>query len=188
VRADYACSDEEGGSGLASCSGPVADGALVDTASLGLHEFTVVAADHAGNTSSATVRYRVLYDFDGFLWPVRNRPRVNEWPAGLPVPIRFRLAGNQGPDVIEKGWPQVAEVDCNFKEEPEGGEPARHPRWTRDLLYNKRRQRYLFLWKTEREWAGSCRQFMLKLKDGTVRRADFKFRRWHHDHDDDDDD
>jgi hypothetical protein len=187
VRADYACADEEGGSGLASCSGPVADGALVDTASVGLHEFTVVAADRAGNTSSATVRYRVLYDFEGFLWPVRNRPRVNSWSPGVPVPIRFGLGGNLGLDVIEKGWPQVAEVDCDFKEEPERGEPAQHSRLVKGLIYFKRKQRYLFLWKTDRDWAGSCRQFILKLKDGTVKRADFKFRRWHHGDDDDDD-
>jgi hypothetical protein len=183
VRADYACADEEGGSGLASCSGPVADGALVDTASVGPREFTVVAADRAGNISSATVRYRVLYDFEGFLWPVRNRPRVNWWPAGVPVPIRFGLGGNLGLDVVEKGWPQVAEVDCDFKDEAERGEPAEQLRWIKGLLYFKRKQRYLFLWKTERDWAGSCRQFILKLKDGTVKRADFKFRRWHGDDD-----
>jgi hypothetical protein len=39
--------------------------------------------------------------------------------------------------------------------------------------------RYRFVRKTEREWAGGCRQFMLRLDDGTIRRADFRFvRRW----------
>jgi hypothetical protein len=192
VRADYACADEEGGSGLASCAGPVADGGLVDTGSVGRHEFTVAASDHAGNGATATSRFRVVYDFDAFLWPVRNRPRVNTWLAGVPVPIRFELGGNQGLDVIEDGWPQVAVVGCDFAAEPERGEPAKHPRWFRELVYRKRKKRYVFLWRTERDWAGSCRQFMLKLKDGTVRRADFRFvRRGHHGHghdgDDDDD-
>ena len=50
-----------------------------------------------------------------------------------------------------------------------------HPRWFRELAYRKRKARYLFLWRTERDWAGSCRQFMLTLDDGTVRRADFAF-------------
>jgi hypothetical protein len=187
VRADYACADEADGSGLASCAGPVPDGARVDTGSVGPHEFTVHAADVAGNTSSATARFRVVYDFDAFLWPVRNRPRVNRWIAGLPVPIRFELGGNHGLDVIEDGWPQVAVVGCDFADEPEQGEPAHHPRWFRELVYRKRKKRYVFLWKTDRRWAGSCRQFMLKLKDGTVRRADFKFvRRWHDDDDDHD--
>jgi hypothetical protein len=188
VKADYDCADEPSGSGLASCAGPVADGARVDTGSVGPHEFTVDAADVAGNTASATARYRVVYDFAAFLWPVRNRPRVNTWLAGVPVPIRFELGGNQGLDVIEDGWPQVAVVGCDFSAEPEAGEPARHPRWFRELVYRKRKKRYVFLWKTDRRWAGSCRQFMLKLKDGTVRRADFRFVRHRHHHDGDDDD
>jgi hypothetical protein len=175
VRADYGCSDEEGGSGLASCAGPVPDGGLVDTAAVGPREFTVVASDLAGNTASVTAGFRVVYDFVGFLPPVRNRPRANERQAGAAVPIRFELGGNHGLDVIEDGWPQVAVVDCDFADEPESGETARHPRWFKELVYRRRKQRYLFRWKTDRRWAGSCRQFMLKLKDGTVKRADFKF-------------
>jgi hypothetical protein len=183
VRADYSCSDEEGGSGLASCAGPVPDGDPVDTASVGPHQFTVAAADLAGNTGTATAGYRVVYDFAGFLWPVRNRPRSNEWQAGVPVPIRFELGGNHGLDVVEDGWPQVAVVDCDFADEPESGESARRPHWFKELVYRKRKKRYLFLWKTDRRWAGTCRQFMLKLEDGTVQRADFKFLRHRHDDD-----
>ena len=186
VRADYACADE-GGSGLVSCAGPVADGAYLDTGSVGPRQFTVTAADGAGNFAAATARYRVIYDFEAFLWPVRNRPRVNTWVAGRSVPIRFELSGNQGLDVIEDGWPQVAVVGCDFSAEPEAGEPARHPRWFRELVYRKSKKRYVMVWQTERRWAGTCRQFMLKLEDGTVRRADFKFVRGHRDDDDDDD-
>jgi hypothetical protein len=39
VATDYACEDEPGGSGLASCDGPVAPGAAIDTASVGGHPF-----------------------------------------------------------------------------------------------------------------------------------------------------
>jgi hypothetical protein len=184
VRADYACADE-GGSGLVSCAGPVADGAYLDTGSVGPRQFTVTAADGAGNTATSTAGYRVIYDFEAFLWPVRNRPRVNTWVAGRPVPIRFELGGNQGLDVIEDGWPQVAVVGCEFTAEPDAGEPARQPRWFRELVYRKSKKRYAMVWQTERRWAGTCRQLMLKLKDGTVRRADFKFVRRHRDDDDD---
>ena len=31
------------------------------------------------------------------------------------------------------------------------------------------------LWKTERKWAGSCREFALKLDDGSVHTAEFEF-------------
>jgi hypothetical protein len=186
VRADYACADD-GGSGLVSCAGPVPSGAFLDTGTVGPREFTVTAADGAGNDASATARYRVVYDFEAFLWPVRNRPRVNTWRAGKRVPIRFELGGNQGLEVIEDGWPQVAQVGCDFTAEPEAGEPARHPRWFRELVYRKSKKRYVMVWQTERRWAGTCRQFMLKLKDGTVRRADFRFVGGRDDDDDDDD-
>jgi hypothetical protein len=187
VRADYSCADE-GGSGLVACAGPVPSGAFLDTGAVGPRVFTVTAADGAGNTATATAGYRVVYDFEAFLWPVRNRPRVNTWRAGTRVPIRFELGGNQGLDVIEDGWPQVAQVGCDFTAEPEAGEAARHPRWFRELVYRKSRKRYVMVWQTERRWAGTCRQFMLKLKDGTVRRADFRFVGGRDDDDDDDDD
>jgi hypothetical protein len=185
VRADYGCSDEEGGSGLAVCAGPVADGARIDTASVGPHQFTVEAADRAGNTSTATASYRVIYDFDGFLWPVRNRPRSNKRTAGSAVPIRFMLSGNLGLDVVEEGWPQVAKVDCKIPGEPESGDPVRRSPWFKQVIARGRKTHYLFLWKTEKSWAGTCRQFMLKLTDGTVKRANFNFRSKQHDDDDD---
>jgi Glycine rich protein len=57
VAAAYGCDD--GGSGLASCAGPVAAGQQIDTATAGAHTFTITATDRAGNTSSRTVDYTV---------------------------------------------------------------------------------------------------------------------------------
>ena len=59
VAADYACADEAGGSGLASCVGTVADGAAIDTATLGAHTFSVTATDDAGNDRTVSVGYTV---------------------------------------------------------------------------------------------------------------------------------
>ena len=59
VDADYACSDEVGGSGLKSCVGTVADGTAIDTVTLGDHDFTVVATDNDGNQHSVTHTYAV---------------------------------------------------------------------------------------------------------------------------------
>lgn len=175
VEADYSCADEPGGSGLASCTGTAAHGAAVDTGSVGESTFRVDAADAAGNSAVARSLYRVVYPFEGFLSPVRNRPGTNRRLAGLPVPIRFELDGDRGPDVVEEGWPRVARIECGSGEEPADGEPARHPRWFKELAFRRRKERYVFMWRTERDWAGTCRQFMLKLDDGTVKRADFQF-------------
>jgi FKBP-type peptidyl-prolyl cis-trans isomerase 2 len=59
VDASYSCSDPDGPSDVASCSGPVASGHSIDTATAGAHSFTVSAADQAGNRSSRTVSYSV---------------------------------------------------------------------------------------------------------------------------------
>jgi uncharacterized UPF0146 family protein len=58
VSADYSCADQLG-SGIATCVGPVANGAAVDTATTGQHQFTVTATDKAGRTASKTVTYTV---------------------------------------------------------------------------------------------------------------------------------
>jgi hypothetical protein len=59
VSADYACAD--GGSGVATCAGPVANGAAIDTAAAGTKTFTVNAADNVANAGSASVNYDVTY-------------------------------------------------------------------------------------------------------------------------------
>ena len=60
VLADFACADEDGGSGLASCTGTVDDGSAIDTATLGSKTFTVEATDEAGNSRSTSVTYTVV--------------------------------------------------------------------------------------------------------------------------------
>ena len=59
VTADYGCTDEAGGSGVASCAGRCASGAPIDTSSPGTFSFTVTGTDNAGNTASATKSYTV---------------------------------------------------------------------------------------------------------------------------------
>ncbi len=51
VNASYSCADT-GGSDIASCTGPVANGSPIDTSTAGNHVFTVTATDGEGNTAS----------------------------------------------------------------------------------------------------------------------------------------
>jgi hypothetical protein len=59
VNASYSCSDEAGGSGVASCNGAVAPGSPIDTSTTGSHTFSVTTADQAGNSGSQSVSYTV---------------------------------------------------------------------------------------------------------------------------------
>jgi len=59
VTAIYSCTPPEG-AGVETCAGPVANGAAIDTATLGPHEFTVDAEDTDSAEASETVNYTVV--------------------------------------------------------------------------------------------------------------------------------
>ena len=60
VNAAYACADGGGGSGVASCTGTVAVGSPIDTATLGQKTFKVDAESGSGGQSTTTVSYTVV--------------------------------------------------------------------------------------------------------------------------------
>jgi hypothetical protein len=53
----YSCAD--GGSGVASCTGDAASGAVLDTSTAGIHYFHVTATDATGNSATRTATYIV---------------------------------------------------------------------------------------------------------------------------------
>jgi hypothetical protein len=59
VDADYSCTDPDGAADVASCTGPVPSGSPLPTKVVGVHTFTVTAADQAGHRSSRTHSYTV---------------------------------------------------------------------------------------------------------------------------------
>jgi hypothetical protein len=60
VAASYGCTD--GGSGVASCAGTAANGASINTSSVGSKTFTVNGTDTVGNASApASVAYKITY-------------------------------------------------------------------------------------------------------------------------------
>jgi hypothetical protein len=172
VLAAYSCADQPGGSGVASCTGSVENGKPIDTSTFGAHTFEVQAADGAGNRATKTVTYSVAYDFDGFFWPVKNLPNVTRWKAGLPVPVRFSLHGFRGARPEADGYPRSSR--CG------GGDVERVARAAQGrkkdaFEYDRRSDKYVMLWKTDKRWAGTCREFVLKLDDGSVHTARFEF-------------
>ena len=176
VDASYTCAD--GGSGLAACAGPVANGANIDTASVGTKTFTVNAADTVGNAGSASVAYTVIavvYDFSGFFQPVDNLPTLNAVKAGSAIPVTFALGGNQGLSIFAAGYPTSQPIACD------GGALVDDVEQTvtagsSSLSYDATTGQYTYVWKTDKAWAATCRQLNVRLADGTDHRANFKFK------------
>ncbi|MET0614520.1 MAG: PxKF domain-containing protein [Thermoleophilaceae bacterium] len=180
VLADYSCADQPGGSGVATCTGTVAKGAPIDTSSFGAHTFEVSATDGAGNSATKTVTYSVVYEFDGFFWPVKNLPGVTRWKAGLPVPVRFSLHGFRGARPEADGYPRS--MRCGGGDVEQAARAAQGKKRPA-FEYDRRSDKYVMLWRTDRGWAGGCRDFVLKLDDGSVHTARFEFGKKKHDRD-----
>jgi uncharacterized repeat protein (TIGR01451 family) len=97
VNADYECADESGGSGLASCEGTVRDGAPIDTATLGVKNFTVTARDNAGNERSVTHQYRVTpRDLSAPRIEIRTPQAGAGYPRGAVVVADYECADEAG--------------------------------------------------------------------------------------------
>jgi hypothetical protein len=175
VLADYACADEPGGSGLASCVGPVAAGAPIDTASVGGFLFDVTGTDNAGNAETLTHGYGVVFCANPFAPPVDDLPVLNRVNAGRAVPVKFSLCGDQGLAVLAPGYPKAERVACDSTAPVDGIEETASAS-DLPLSYDPSTDLYRYVWKTSRLWAGICAQLVLKLSDGTYRRANFQFR------------
>lgn len=175
VLADYGCTDEPGGSGLASCTGPVTDGAAIDTATIGTKTFTVDAEDNAGNMSSLTHTYFVVYDFTGFFSPVNNPPTLNRLKAGASAPVKFSLDGDQGLGVFATGYPKSRAIACDTSAPIDGIEETMTA-GSSSLSYDVTSDEYTYVWKTAKSWGGSCRQLEVRFSDGAVQTALFMFR------------
>jgi hypothetical protein len=116
----------------------------------------------------------VAYDFTGFLSPVDNPPAVNQVKAGAVVPVKFSLSGDQGLAVFAAGFPTSVPVVCATGA-PTGPVEATTTAGGSGLAYDPMTDQYIYTWKTSRAWAGTCRQLIVRLGDGTDHIALFSF-------------
>lgn len=115
------------------------------------------------------------YTFTGFFSPVNNLPTVNSVNAGRAIPVKFSLGGDQGLDIFEAGYPKSQQIACDSTA-PVGGIEETVAAGGSSLSYDPASDQYTYVWKTDKRWAGTCRQLVLKLDDGSVHRANFKLR------------
>ena len=157
------------GSGIATQS----CGAL-STSTVGTKTVTCTATDNAGNTATASATYRVIYNFTGFFDPVKNPPVMNEMNAGRSVPLKFSLGGNQGLAILAAGFPKSVQIQCNTLNPVDSVEGT--ILGSSSFTYDPATGTYTYLWKTEKSWAGTCRQVSVQLIDGQTYLLNFMFR------------
>jgi hypothetical protein len=133
------------------------------------------ATDASGNTSSCSFTVTVLYNFTGFFQPVDNPPVLNMVNAGRAIPVKFSLSGNKGLAIFAPNSPASGVITCGttapineIEETVTAGSSS--------LSYDASSGQYIYVWKTNSAWAGTCRQLIVKLNDGSEHRANFKFR------------
>ena len=146
----------------------------VDTSTVGTKTVNCTATDVAGNTATASATYRVIYNFTGFFDPVKNPPVINQMNAGRSVPLKFSLGGNQGLDVFAAGFPKSRQVQCSTLNPVDTVEDT--TLGTSSFSYDPATDTYTYVWKTEKSWAGTCRQVSVQFIDGQTYLLNFMFR------------
>ena len=137
------------------------------------------ADDNAANRSGLAIYTvpRTLYNFSGFFSPVSNPPVLNSVNAGRAIPVKFSLGGNRGLNIFAAvpNNPGSGAITCdataqlvNVEQTVAAGNSS--------LSYDAVADQYTYVWKTDSSWAGTCRQLVLQLNDGSIHRANFKFR------------
>ena len=123
-----------------------------------------------------TVTNTVAYNWAGFFQPVDNLPTINTVNAGQAIPVKFSLGGNYGLNIFATGYPASQNVSCGSG--GSGGSDAIEETVTAgnsSLQYEPGTQRYIYVWKTDKAWSGTCRLLIVKLIDGTEHTAFFQF-------------
>ena len=123
------------------------------------------AADHAVDIST--------YDFVGFLQPVAAAPAISEVKAGRAIPMKFRLGGDYGLNILAPGSPASAQVECPADTPITAMEPT-STAGAGSLTYEAATDTYNYVWKTETSWSGTCRTFTMTLNDGSSHDATFR--------------
>jgi hypothetical protein len=116
----------------------------------------------------------VRYAWTGFFRPVDDLPIWNSAKAGSAIPVKFSLNGDQGLEIFATGYPTSLDMPCGDPFAVVVGIDEIVTAGSSSLSYDD--DQYIYVWKTDKGWANSCRQLVVLLIDGTYHRANFKFK------------
>jgi hypothetical protein len=178
----YAPSNSQATVNYSASASDIVDGSVAitcspasgSTFSAGTTTVSCSATDAHGNTANGSFKVNVLYSWTGFFQPVDNLPTENVVKAGSAIPVKFSLGGNQGLSIFTSGYPTSSVAPCGS---PAGDDPIESTvtAGSSSLTYDAITNQYVYVWKTDKAWASQCRQLRVKLADGTLHAANFKF-------------
>jgi PKD repeat protein len=157
--------------------GTTATGTLTPThtySSVGTYSVKLTVRDDDGGLGQDKLVATVQYPFSGFFAPVDNLPILNTVKAGQAIPIKFSLGGNYDLNIIATDYPASSIVTCGNVAEDAIEETVTSG--NSGLSYSASNKQYTYVWKTEKAWANTCRTLVIKLSDGTIHKANFKFK------------
>jgi hypothetical protein len=133
------------------------------------------ASDACPSAPGLPERQGCPYDFSGFFSPVDNTPMFNSVKAGAGVPVKLSLNGDQGLSIFATGYPKSQWINCDTSAPLDAIEETVST-GSSGLSYDPIADQYVYVWKSEKAWAGTCRQLMLRLNDLTDHVANFRFK------------
>jgi subtilisin family serine protease len=118
--------------------------------------------------------FNVAWTFRGFFQPIDNG-LVNVANAGSAIPVKFNLGGNRGLAILASGSPSSTKVACSSGAAEDAVEQTVTAGGS-SLAYDATGAQYVYVWKTDGAWQGTCRQLTVKLSDNTSHTATFRFK------------
>jgi hypothetical protein len=159
---------DSGGSGLVSNATSTYRADRVNAQS-----FSFTASDVAGNSTTISCSFTVSYRWNGFFQPIDN-VAVNKAKSGSTIPVKFSLGGDKGLAILAEA-PGTSAQACGLGTASDDVEE--YTTATSGLKYDVTADQYIYNWKTDTKWAGTCRQLIVKLADGSTHKASFNFTR-----------
>jgi hypothetical protein len=161
------CTATDEHSGVSSCDVKVTGGLANG---VGSYTYTATATDKAGNSTTITGAYKVIYRFDGFLQPINDTAHqvgvsTSVFKAGSTVPVKFELKNIKGQTVQANTapvWPTPVKGSAMTGpvDETAYSVPA-----DSGTTYRGSDGQYMYNWKTDKS-SGNYWRIGVRLDDG----------------------
>jgi len=96
---------------------------------------------------------------------VHPLPSFNKLKAGGSVPVKFSLGSNLGLEIFANGYPTSVGISCPTSAASVLSGKISSAN-TSKLTYDAKTNQYTYNWKTDKTWASTCRQLILRFLDG----------------------